>query len=184
MGSHRFSVPSVGPKPNAKQLALPSTLSKERQKRDYCKAYNLCYYCAEPFDPTHLAKCTKRSKTHVNTLVLNDLNVTLTDEVLEHLAVEEAIAEEFCSLSINAISGTDIGEALKIKALLKNKVMLILVDSGSSHNFVSSSFLAKANIQPTQMKPKTVKVANRDMLIIESYVPDLEWWAQGLLPLT
>jgi hypothetical protein len=70
-------------RPESKQLALPSTLTKERQKSDYCKTNNLCYYCSEPFDSTHLSKCTKRPRAHMNALALNDLDVTLTDEILE-----------------------------------------------------------------------------------------------------
>jgi hypothetical protein len=76
----------------------------------------------------------------VNALVVNDLDVQLTDEVLHRLDVEDALDAEFCKLSLNAISGTDKGEATKLRAMVQNKVMLVLVDSGSSHSFVSSSF--------------------------------------------
>jgi hypothetical protein len=43
-----------------KQQSTISPYSKERQKRDYCKTNNLCFYCMEHFDSNHLAKCTKR----------------------------------------------------------------------------------------------------------------------------
>lgn len=81
--------------------AIPSQLSKERQKRDFSKAHNLCFYCSEPFDPTHLAKCTKRPKPHLNALVVNDLDVTLTDDVLQQLDMQDALTAEFCHLSLN-----------------------------------------------------------------------------------
>jgi hypothetical protein len=67
--------------------------------------------------------------------------VQLTDEVLNQLVVEDALADEFYSLSLNAIAGTDQGEAMKVRAMVNNKVILILIDSGSSHSFVSDSFL-------------------------------------------
>jgi hypothetical protein len=111
--------------------------------------------------------------------VVNDLDVNLTEEVLEQLALEDALASEFCSLSINAIAVTDQGEALKLKALLKNKAMLILVDSGSSHSVVSKAFLSRVGIQEQPMKPQVVKVANGESLICDSYVPQMEWWCQG-----
>jgi hypothetical protein len=44
-------------------------------------------------------------------------------------------------MSLNAISGTNKGEVMQVRALVNNKVMLILIDSGSSHNFVSESFV-------------------------------------------
>jgi hypothetical protein len=121
----------------------------------------------------------KRPKAHVNALVVNDLDVQLTDEVLHQLDLEDALDAEFCKLSLNAISETDKGEAIKLIAMVQNKVMLVLVDSGSSHSFVSSSFLMKCGIQPTQMPGKQVQVANGDTLITDQQVQQLEWWIQG-----
>lgn len=51
---------SAAPKIDNKYLNFTSHLGKERQPRDYCKAHNLCFYCKEPYDATHAAKCSKR----------------------------------------------------------------------------------------------------------------------------
>lgn len=75
--------PSYSAKPNTRSGATAVSWSKERQKRDFCKANNLCFYCSEPFDASHLAKCTKRPRAQMNALVVNDLDVELTDEVLK-----------------------------------------------------------------------------------------------------
>ena len=159
--------------------ASPLQLTKERQLRDYCRTNNMCFYCREPYDATHAAKCTKRPKNQVNALVLNDLDITLTDEVLKQLDMEDALAEEFCTLSLNALAGTEHGEAMKLRSLVKNKVFLLLVDSGSSHSFVSSTFLQRVGIVPVPAPPKQVRVANGDILISDKCVPDLAWWIQG-----
>lgn len=45
----------------------------------------------------------------INALVINELDTVLTEEVLNELAVEDAMAEDFCWLSLNAIAGTDTG---------------------------------------------------------------------------
>jgi hypothetical protein len=76
---------NVGSYARSEQKAVPpssSPLSKERQKRDYCRAHDLCFYCIEPFNPTHLAKCTKIPKAQLNAMVVNDLDAPLTDEIL------------------------------------------------------------------------------------------------------
>jgi len=93
------------------------------------KAHGLCFYCGDKFDAGHIDKCTKRPKAHVNALVANDLDHNLTDEILDQLAVEDSLNEEFCQLSLNALARTDCGQAMKIAAHVKNKVMLILVGS-------------------------------------------------------
>lgn len=156
-----------------------SQLPRERQMRVFYRANNLCFYCKQPYDPAHPAKCTKKPKAQVNALVVNDLDTVLTEEVLTELGVEDAIAEEFCNLTINAIVGTEEGEAMKFRSLVQNKVMLMLVDSGSSHTFVSSHFLAQLGIQAQPITPRTVKVANGEVLIANQYVSGMEWWLQG-----
>lgn len=158
---------------------ITTQLPKERQLRDYCRANNLCFYCREPCDPSHPAKCTKRPKSQMNVLAVNDLDTTLTEEIIEQLAIEDALTEEFGSLSLNALAGTETGDAMKLRALVQNKVMLMLVDSGSSHTFVSSNFLKKVGIIPLPAPAKVVKVANGDILVSDKYVPQLSWWLPG-----
>jgi hypothetical protein len=73
-----------------------SQLPRERQLRDFCRSNHLCFYCKKPYDPNHAAKCTKRPKAQVNSLVVNDLDTVLTEEVLNELAAKDVMAEEFC----------------------------------------------------------------------------------------
>jgi len=97
-------------------------------------------YYGDKLDKVHATTCTKRPKVQVHALAINDLDQTLSEEVLTHLAVKDSLLEEFEQLSLNALAGTACGEVLQIRATIKNKVMLILLDSGSSHSFVNSSF--------------------------------------------
>lgn len=93
--------------------------------------------------------------------------------------MEDSLAIEFCQLSLNAISENDEGEALKIRAFMNNKVMLILVDSGSSHSFVSMSFVNKLCIQLVPVEPQQVRLANGEILITDKKVSQLTWWKNG-----
>ena len=68
--------------------------------------------------------------------------------------MEDSILDDFGQISLNAISGTDSGETLKVRALVKNQVMLTLLDSGSSHSFVSADFLNRVGIIPIPTVPK------------------------------
>jgi hypothetical protein len=139
-------------------------------------------YCGHKFDKAHAASCTKRLQAQANAMVVNDLDDTLTEEVLNQLELEDVIAKEFGQLSLNAISGTTHGEVLKIKAMVKHKVMLVLLDCGSSHSFISASFLSQVGIQPTTTQPKKVKVDNGEIFISNKMVPQLDWWWQGQTP--
>ena len=67
----------------------------------------------------------------MNALSLNPLDVELSEHVLAQLDLEDQLTQDFCQLSLNALSCTDHGQAMKVSALVGNKVMLILIDSGS-----------------------------------------------------
>jgi hypothetical protein len=67
-------------------------------------------------------------------LVVNDLDAELTEETLNHLEIEDVLASEMGQLSLNALAGTESSDSMCIRALVQSKVMLILVDSGSSHS--------------------------------------------------
>jgi hypothetical protein len=169
------------PKGDVKAGVPHNNLWKERQTRDYRRANGLCYFCAEPYDSNHKNVCTKKPQAtaQINALALNNLEVVLTEEVLNELAIEDAITENFGQLSLNALAGTDVGEAMKIRALVNNKVMLILVDSGSSHSFVNQAFLSTAGQQALPMPPQQVKLPNGEIPTYDHMVPKLEWWANG-----
>jgi hypothetical protein len=110
---------------------------------------------------------------------VNDLDVELSDETLNQLSMEDALTGEMDQLSLNALAGTEVGDSMRIRALVHNKVMLILVDSGSSHSFVSQSFVLQAGLHTTDVIPMKVKVANGETILSDQYIPALEWWAQG-----
>jgi hypothetical protein len=126
-----------------------------------------------------LQKCPKRNKPQLNALVINDLDAELTEVTLNQLEVEDVLTAEMGQLYLNALSGTEFGDAMRIRALVHNKVMLILVDSGSSHSFVSQSFLLSTGIQSCVAVPLKVRVTNGDTSVSDQQVSDMEWWAQG-----
>jgi hypothetical protein len=89
----------------------------------------------------------------VNAIVVIDLGVELTDDTLNQLAIEDALSKEMGQLSLNAIAETEIGESMRIRALVQNKVMFILVDSGSSHIFINQSFVSRVEVHTTPITP-------------------------------
>lgn len=108
---HKTAIAPVKPE----QRSVTTTpLWCERQLHDYRKANGPCFFCGEPFDPTHPDKCTKRSKPQLNAIVVNDLDLELTEETLNQLAVEDALTKEFHHLSLNALSGTECDGCLHL----------------------------------------------------------------------
>jgi hypothetical protein len=114
--------------------------------------------------------------------VVNDLDKDkeeITEDMLNQLAVEDVLAQDFCQLSLNALSSAETDNAMKLKALVKDKVMLTLLDSSSSHSFVSSNFVKVAKLQTTPIQPRRVKLANGEVLTATAKVQNLHWYIQG-----
>ena len=153
-----------------------------RQLRDYRRANNLCFSCGEKYEPGHQEHCPKRQKPQVHALAINDLDKDkeeLTEEMLNTLAVEDTLAEDFCQLSLNTLSSQDTGNSMKLKTMVKEKVMLILLDSGSSHSFISADFVRLAKLPTIPIPSRTVKLANGQCLSTSSKVQNLQWYIQG-----
>ena len=66
------------------------------------------------------------------------------------------------------------------RVLIGNQVVLILLDSGSTHTFVDQALLDRVKLK-SETLPTTllVKVANGDLLQCSECVPQLTWWIQG-----
>lgn len=131
-----------------KSGAYNPNLWRERQLRDYRHATNLCYFCGDKFDHEHLQKCTKRHKPQLNAFIVNDVDVPLSEDTLNQLEIEDVLSQELCQLSLNAIAGTESADSMRVRALVNNQVMLILIDSGSTHSFVNSALLERVKIAP------------------------------------
>jgi hypothetical protein len=57
--------------------------------------------------------------------------------------------------------------------------MLILVDTGSSHSFVSSHFVQLNRLPTSDIKPQQVKLANGNWMTTTKQVKGLDWYIQG-----
>lgn len=153
-----------------------TNLQRIRQLRDYRRTNNLCFACGEKYEPGHQENCPKWQKAQVHALALNDLDKSkeeITKDMLNQLAVEDSLAEDFYQLSLNALSSMDNDNSIKLKAMVQDKVMLTLLDSGSSHSFISSAFVQLAKLPTVPIPARTVRLANGDKLIAQAKVQNL-----------
>lgn len=134
------------------------------------------FHCGDKYEPSHQAVCSKRQHL-VNALAVNDLDQEeITDEMLNQLAAEDVLTADFYQLSLNTMTTLDTLNAIKLRTLVKNKVMLILVDSGSSNSFVSKQFTALAQLSTVPITPNKVKLANGEWITTSAMVKNLQWY--------
>jgi hypothetical protein len=81
----------------------------------------------------------------------------LSNEMLNAMEGQPSSVEKDCFISLNAISGTTSNRVIHLRALAKNQVLSILVDSESSHSFLNAAILPKIQYTTTPVKCMTVK---------------------------
>ena len=117
--------------------------SEEMQAR---RDKNLCYYCDEIYHRGHV--CTKRQ-----------LYLLMGDEGEENEFKEEGEHEiqfnkegtEEMAISIHALMGSNNPQTITLLGTVNRNTLMILVDSGSTHNFLDPNTAQKlgCHIQPT-----------------------------------
>lgn len=150
---------------------------REHQLRDYLRAQGLCYRRGDKYEPGH--QCAKKDQATVHALTVEEHQSELSSEVLDILAVADSTAEEQYHLSVHAMAGTVDNDTICLRALVKYQVLLILIDSGSTHSFLNSSFLERVSLPLTDMPPVTVRVTNGQQLQCDKMVKHMKWWTQG-----
>ena len=165
-------------KTNNKPGLATGELSKAKQLKEYRRANVLCYKCGDKFVPGHVCHQPVAEKAQLKAAEVVDPHEIISDAVLDALITGET--EECATVSATALSGAAHPKTIQLRALVGNKVVLILVDSGCTHTFVDQSLLSKIVVTPEKLeRPMPVKVANGHIINCVEKVPKLTWWIQG-----
>jgi hypothetical protein len=87
--------------------------------------------------------------------------------------------QAFMAISEAAISGSEGPRTLKIKGLIQGIEVLMLIDSGSSHSFVSEQVATLLEGITASRQSVKVKVANGQFLYSRAELPNAIWSIQG-----
>ncbi|XP_011623312.1 uncharacterized protein LOC105420637 [Amborella trichopoda] len=148
-GSQTDQLPNRSPAIPVKRLS-PAELQERRNK-------GLCYNCSKKFSLRYRCK-----KLFVIEACLDEAE---GDVVMEEELAEDLMAER-PKISLHAISETHAPETMKVKGKLRQAIITILVDSGSTHNFVSEKLVEKVGLKPIFGGQFEVMVASRERLAI------------------
>lgn len=141
--------------------ALVPVLKITQAKMEERRRKGLCYSCG-----------SRWSRGHVYTVPKLFL-ITTTEEgdaapVQDTPPADEDpgefFLEEFPEISLNAITGTPSPATMRIVGFLKLHPVVILIDSGRTHNFLDTKLAATLGIRPLGHDEIRVQIANRKRL--------------------
>jgi hypothetical protein len=136
----------------------------------------LCYNCEEQWHLAHKCKSPKLYLLHGHELLHEESG---DDPVVEVLDPVEPVDEPFIreivepQISLHAISGSIAPKTMRLIGWIRNHRVVILIDSGSTHNFIDLHSLPKlclGELIPFQLK---VWVANGDTLLSSGKCPSI-----------
>ncbi|GJX58361.1 retrotransposon-related protein [Tanacetum coccineum] len=178
------------PAQNSNGARVPNTLFRKQltqKELEEKRAKNQCFYCDQRYSPGH--KCSGQ----VYSLEVIGESEEYEEEVIEQLveANEEEENVEMCNavfdnsgqdtprISLNALSGVNSFQTMRVRGMVGKQPLHILVDSGSTHNFVDvrSAKRLGCKIRPTA--PLLVSVANGQDIVSSYECKPFNWSIQG-----
>lgn len=142
--------------------------------RNYRQARGICFKCGERWGQGH--QCGPTVQLHVVEELLDLLQANpMEPAALGHDSDDEVLM----SISKVATTGQTTPHTVRLIGSIGDQVVVILVDSGSSHSFISEAVAARIPHKVTPPTPITVKIADGGALQCTGFVPKCGWKTQG-----
>nr|CAN62821.1 hypothetical protein VITISV_013041 [Vitis vinifera] len=140
---------------------------------DERRAKGLCFWCDEKFTPGH--KCKRKQ------LYVMQIQVETDGEGPEGNLQMEGLGEEDeqIQLSLNALMSNEDSQTMTLNGNYKGRSLFVLIDSGSSHNFLSSKVAKRVDCCWQKARGIRVTVANGHELHCTALCSDFRWRMQG-----
>lgn len=123
-------------------LPYPKFLKRREEGR--------CFHCGGPFAPGH--RCTERS-----------LRILLLVEDEENVGNEETVDLEVKTMELSAClaDGMTPPKTMKLEGWIGGRRVVVLIDSGASHNFVNRALVGELKLPVTKTSPYPVSLGDR-----------------------
>ena len=140
-------------------------------------AKGLCFLCDQPFERGH--KCSSLTKQLFLVGVLGDEEETGEEGIFtgEVNFVEEEVEPQ---ISINAMSGHPGFNTMRVNGHKGKKTLHILIDSGSTHNFLHEHLARKMGCLLEPITAQTVAIADGNTLQCKFICRQFTWTLHGV----
>ncbi|RZR98936.1 hypothetical protein BHM03_00028390 [Ensete ventricosum] len=150
------------PRPTAPSTAIqgpaPKKLTRDELRERSAKG--LCWHCDEPWSHEH--RCKKGQLLMIEPVEDEDNEPSEEGLKLEEEATEEE--PQPADYAVHALAGYSNPQTMKVGGLLKQQPITILIDTGSTNNFLNSKVAACLALQIDGCKKFDVKVTDGRIL--------------------
>lgn len=157
-----------GPKSKSQDERLAALMA-------YRKAKGLCFKCGLKWGSTH--KCPDSVSLNVVEELWQMLGVS---DVQDSKPEDSDSGDDLLEISTEAATGVSGSKTLKLKCHVSCHTAIALVDSGSSHNFISELFASQLPNWKALKEPIKVRVANGNLLLCTHQIENCAWLVQGV----
>lgn len=147
-----------------------------REQLDEMRKKKLCYSCDEPYVPGHICK---KPQMFMMMDVYGGEELQEPGEDVDHPAVGDNIEVEPPKISLHTLSGHNTNSTIKLLGMVNGKSLRILVDSGSTNNFLDPSAAKCIRVRAVETTPIIVTVADGFKVLSTKVCSELTWTIQG-----
>ncbi|XP_035544589.1 uncharacterized protein LOC118347983 [Juglans regia] len=151
--------PSLPPANRAAPVAPVRRLSWEEMQRR--RLQGLCFNCNERFTTGH--KC-QGPRILLLESCEDDDNLVCDDVTDEQTIKENHKGAPEPEITLHALTGWTAPKTMRIAAKIRNHEVIVLIDSGSTHNFISEHMANLLRLPVIPTESFTVRVANGEKL--------------------
>lgn len=142
--------------------------------RAFYRAKGLCVRCAEKWSRGHT--CPEKVHLHALQEIWDILQINDEDQASVQSEPQEQL---FMAVSVAAMAGEDGPRTMRFQGELQGKEILVLVNSGSSHTFVSANLASTLSGVSLLNKEVLVQVADGATIQCSSQLVNAKWSVQG-----
>ncbi|WVZ81560.1 hypothetical protein U9M48_028917 [Paspalum notatum var. saurae] len=149
--------------------------------RAYRRACGLCIKCAEPWTKEH--RCSAAVQLNALQEVLELFHIE-DDPGGEDTSQDHSPTHLFLAVSVAAVTGGSSPRSMCFDGFLQDQAVRILLDSGSSHSFLSAALVPQLVGVAPLARSLSVQVANGSVLECSFSLPSAQWVVQDVTFLT
>lgn len=142
------------------------------------KRKGLCRFCEEPFTPGHYLKHRKAEFLFfdMDAETEFDSEIALVEQICETTISDED--GKVPTISVHALNGSPTFNCMRLMGQYEKHKLHILIDPGSTHNFLDIQIAKGLGCSLTPIKPMSVVAASGD-LITKYKCSSFAWKMQG-----